>query len=82
MELLNTQQVLSDWAVTMTLRAAKLPRGAHLGHQGPLCGQAMLQEEGALGITQAIQHHLQYRTQDTLPGLGQYHRLRGQKPSG
>lgn len=35
-----------------------LSSGAYLGHQGSLCGQAVLQEEGTLGAAQTVQHDL------------------------
>ena len=46
------QQVLRDWAATVISGVAG--RYTHLGHQSPLCGQAVLQEEGTLGAAQAV----------------------------
>lgn len=68
MEWLSKQKMLNERAVTVTLRNVAV-KGAHLGHQRPLCGQAVLQEKSTLGTAQTVQHNLQYCSQDTLPGL-------------
>lgn len=41
----------------------------HLGNQCSLGGEAVLQEEGALGAAQTVQNDFQHSTQDALPGL-------------
>lgn len=49
--------------------------GTHLGDQGPLRGEAVLQVDCALVAGHALQQHLQHAAQEALLGLRHRHRL-------